>query len=658
MVRVNGVKRTMARVRSKLASRTPQGYSNAGRVIAVGAAVSRFAPGDLVACAGQGYAMHAEVVAVPENLVAKVPEGCDLRSASATTVASIALQGLRRADLRLGETAVVLGLGLLGQISLQLLAASGAEALGFDPDSERVAEARELGFPQCFTVSGEEAAAEVLARTGGKGADATLITAATSVPGICQDAMAMTRRKGRVVVVGAVPLQFDRDPFYRKEIDFLISTSYGPGRYDPSYEEEGHDYPFAYVRWTENRNMEALLGLMARGALRVDKLIGAEYPVAEAEEAFACLTAAGGKRPVGVVLKYDVDFSSPAAKPAPKVELPVAPKLTGKIGVGVIGTGQFFRTTHLPNLQALQDKFQIRAVCAMESASAQDIARQVGAGLACSEAGELIACPDVELVLIATRHDTHAPLAMEAIKAGKHVFTEKPMAIDPGQLDALLGVLAEHDRYFMVGFNRRFSPHAVRLRELVADRATPLVVNYRVMADPAPPDHWIYSPAGGGRVVGEVCHMLDLFGFLVGDDVEVAEVDVVAPPVGVGGPPGDSLVASLRYADGSLCTLTYTTLGKKSKENGKERVEALWQGKTFVIDDYVRSLASGCSAGSAGGRKSKGHFEELAVLADYLNGRGPLPLSVEASRRATELSFRIDALCRSAAPGCLPGEVG
>ncbi|MCK4341996.1 MAG: Gfo/Idh/MocA family oxidoreductase [Phycisphaerae bacterium] len=650
MVRINGVKKTMARVKSKLESRKVLGYSCAGRVVATGRDVRNLAVGDLVACAGMGYASHAEVVSVPVNLVAQLPPGCDPRQASGTTVAAIALQSVRRADLRLGEIGVVLGLGLLGQIALQLLRASGVKVLGFDANPQRVAEAKALGFSDCFALTGEYAVNEVLAHTAQMGADAVLLTAATDVSGICQDALEMCRRKGRVVVVGAVPLEFERDPFYKNEIDFLISCSYGPGRYDPTYEEEGHDYPYSYVRWTENRNMQAVLQMIADGTLRLDHLISAEYPIDEADQAFAALSVADGPRPLGVVLKYELAETPSPAKLAKSIKMSSPAPLKGKIGLGVVGLGGFFTGTHLPNLAALSGRYQIVATCDHASSKAQDLARQYGATQSGSDYEEMLQCPDVQVVLIATRHDTHALMSSAAIQASKHVFTEKPMAMNQAELDELKTVLEGSDRYLMVGFNRRFSPHAVRLRELLANRAGPVVINQRILADAAPPSSWIYSAAGGGRVIGEACHMLDLFNFLVGEEMPLIELDVSAPPVGVGGPPGDNFVATLRYEDGSVCTLTYTALGRKSKQNGKERLEAMWDGKTFVIDDYLRSYGSGCAAGSAGSSSSKGHYEELVVLANYLNGKGPVPISVEASLRATEQSFRIDAACRNPTP--------
>jgi len=648
MVRVNGLRRTMVQIRSRLAEGWPIGYSCSGRVLSLGPAVSGLSVGDPVACAGGGYANHAEVAAVPINLVARVPEGCDLRSASGATIGAIALQGVRRADARFGETAIVLGLGLLGQITIQLLAASGVRVIGFDPDPQRVAEGRELGFEECLVAAGDQAVQIALTRTGQHGADVTLLTAATKAPGICQAAMGMTRRKGRVVVVGDVPLTFDRNPFYSKEIDFLISCSYGPGRYDRLYEEGGLDYPRAYVRWTENRNMQAVLQAIADGKLRMAPLITAEYPVDRAEEAFARLM--GGEeqspRPLGVVLAYPCRPAD-ERKLVRSIEVRPPQSLAGRIGVGVIGAGSFFSNVHKPNLLALTDRYQVVSVCDQAGPRACDAARQLKATQACSSAAELLANQDVQLVIVSTRHDTHAPLAIQALRAGKHVFVEKPMAMNRRELDELLGVIGGGERFYMVGFNRRFSPHVARLKRLLADRSSPLVSHYRVFAAPAPSDSWIYSPAGGGRAIGEACHMLDLLNFLVGDDVEPVELDTVAPRSGVGGPAGDNLIASLRYADGSICVLTYSTLGRASKGNGKERIEALWDGKTFVIEDFVRSFGVGCSAGRAARSRSKGHYEELIAVADCLASKSPPPISVEACARATELSFRVEEVCRS-----------
>jgi len=648
MIRVNGLRKAMVRIRGRLAEGRPIGYSCSGRVLALGSEVSGLSVGDAVACAGGGYANHAEVVAVPANLVAKVPEGCDLRSASGATIAAIALQGVRRADVGLGETAGVLGLGLLGQITLQLLAAGGVRAIGFDPDPQRVEEARALGFADSFALTGEQAVQAVMARTGEKGSDVTLITAATKTPGICQNAMELTRRKGTVVVVGDVPLTFERSPFYAKEIDFLISCSYGPGRYDRGYEEDGTDYPYAYVRWTENRNLQAVLQAMADGKLRMEPLISAEHPVDQAEQAFARLMGdrQQGPRPLGVVLAYP-HRAGDERKLIRSIEVRPSRPLAGRIGVGVVGVGSFFSGTHKPNLLLLADRFQVVGVCDREGARARDAAAQLKAAQACSSADELLANEDVQLVLVSTRHDTHAPLAIQALQAGKHVFVEKPMAMNRGELDRLLEVIESSERFFMVGFNRRFSPHVVRLKKLLEDRASPLVVTYRIFCSRAPRDSWLYSPAGGGRAIGEACHMLDLLNFLVGDDVELAELDVIAPAPDAAGPPGDNFVASMKYADGSLCTLTYSALGRASKGNGKERIEALWDGKTFVIEDFVRSFGAGCSAGSASRSRSKGHHEELVAVADCLAGKAPPPISVAACAKATELSFRVDETCRS-----------
>jgi predicted dehydrogenase/threonine dehydrogenase-like Zn-dependent dehydrogenase len=644
-VRVNGIKKTLILVQNRLDAQGTIGYSLCGRVLAVGKDIPDVAVGDWVACGGQGYASHAEVAVVPINLVAKIPAGCDRRSASGTTVASIAMQGVRRAGSQLGETVAVVGLGLLGQITLQLLAASGVKAVGFDPNPARVGEAQQLGH-RCFAMCGQATIDQMMIETRGVGADATIITAATSAPGVCQTAMEMTRRKGRVVIVGAVPIQFDREPFYRREIDFLISCSYGPGRYDPAYEEQGNDYPLGYVRWTENRNMQSVLDLMASGGLKMEPLISAEYPIDQADQAFASLSADSPNRPLAVVLKYALEEAPIASKQQVSISMASPRPVQGKIKLGIVGVGQFCSSTHLPNIALLDSMFQVTSVCDAVGAKAQDVARRLGAAQACTDFQQLVANKDVDVALITTRHDLHAPMAIAALKAGKHVFVEKPMAMNAQELAELAQTIQASGRYYMVGFNRRFSPHMMQLKTLLKDRTSPLALTYRVMADYSPPDSWIYSSAGGGRVIGEACHMLDIFNYLVGEEVEMAELDVVCPPPGRAGPAGDSFVATALYQDGSHCSLMYSALGRKSKDNGKERIEAMWDNKTYLVDDFVRSLGTGCSVGSAGKKKSKGHLEELRALAMYLSGKGPAPISVEACLRATEMSFAVDACCR------------
>jgi len=647
MIRVDGVKKTMIRIKGLLDAPNASGYSCSGRVIAVGKGVDSLAVGDLVACAGGGYASHAEVVAVPVNLVARLPDGCDLRAASGATIAAIALQGVRQGELALGETAAVIGLGLLGQITLQLLAASGVRALGFDPNPQRVAEAQGLGFDECFAQVGPEATGQAGRRTDDRGVDATIITAATSVPGICQDAIEMTRQRGKVVIVGAVPLAFERAPFYKKEIDFRISCSYGPGRYDPSYEEDGRDYPYAFVRWTENRNMQAVLALMAQGKLDFGPLIAAEYGIADGEAAFAALTPETGPRPLAIAIKYDLAEEPSPDKLSRSVSIASPQPVEGRIGVGVVGVGSFFSNIHMPNLMVLADQYAPVSVCDMNAVRASNTARQMGAPQVCTDVDELLANKDVHLVIIATRHDTHAALTCQALAAGKHVFVEKPMAMNAAELEHVSAdIRAATGCSFMLGFNRRFSPHVQQLKTLLATRTTPLVATYRVLAGRATRDSWIHSPAGGGRVVGEACHMLDLLCYLAGDDQDVVELDVITPPGGLGEMPSDNIVASLRFADGSLCTLTYTTVGRAIKGNGKERIEACWDGKTFLIEDFMGCSGAGCSAGSAAKAKGKGHFEELVAFADHLAGKTAAPISLDSLVKATDLSLRVDAACR------------
>lgn len=642
MVRVNGVKKTFIRVKDKLESRGPIGYSCAGKIIAKGQGVNELSIGDRVACGGQGYASHGEVVAVPRNLVCRLPEGCDLKAASGATIASIALQGVRRAGLQLGETAVVLGLGLLGQITLQLLDASGVNVIGFDIDEYRVNESIKNGFQNCFVVTGRQACDEVIARTCINGADAVLITAASSSDDICQNAMEMTRKKGKVVVVGAVPLKFDRNPFYKKEIDFLVSCSYGPGRYDPVYEQEGHDYPYSYVRWTENRNLQAILEMISKGKLDITKLISAEYDINQADAAFRALSSET-RRPLAVVLKYEFSDNKQSSKFASNISLKPVKRETDKISVGIIGAGQLCRGTHLPSFRIFKDKYSVDSICDLNSAVAQDLARQYGAYGACSDPKDIFDNHKLDLVVITTRHSNHAELAIRALQSDKHVFVEKPMAINKQQLEDLKKVIAESSRYYMVGFNRRFSPHVSRLKKKLKNRASPVTVNYRVIADQIDFNHWIYSEEGGRRVVGEACHMFDLFNYLVGSDAQLVEFDTLASPVGRVGPAGDNFIVSVRYSDGSLCTLSYTTLGKKSKDIGKERVEIFWDTQTYLIDDFKISYGNFSSKLKVA---SKGHTEQMKELANYLIGNREQPIDVNDAINATEISFAVDQACQ------------
>jgi predicted dehydrogenase/threonine dehydrogenase-like Zn-dependent dehydrogenase len=633
----HGIKSTVDLVRARLSTDRPIGYSCSGVVLDVAPDVTRFSPGDRVACAGMGYANHAAVNVVPENLVARVPDGVSFPEAAFATVGAIALQGVRRASPSIGDRVVVLGLGLLGQLTAQILRASGCVTIGVDVLPERVRRAEALGALEPgagFAVSERDFVAGVLERTDGLGADAVIVTAAGGDAGMLNRACEACRKKGRVVLVGDVPIRIARDRIYKKEIDFFISTSYGPGRYDPDYEERGRDYPFAYVRWTEGRNLEETLRLIAAGDLKVAPLVDATFPVARAPEAYAAI--ASEARPVGVLLEYPTDAAAPSALRRSMVRrrasVPVASgRKTAErvLRAGVIGYGQYFRSVLLP-LLAASDGFRLTSVCSRNGLTVRAAVEKDGFDRGTTDWRELVADPGIDVVYVATRHDMHAPIASAAVEAGKAVFVEKPMALSAADARRLADLVVERGALLTVGFNRRFSPHAARLKELLVPIASPRQMLYRVDAGALPPDAWLADPVeGGGRMLGEAVHFFDFLAFLAG-----------GPPVrvrgsGLGGAPRDDASATVEFADGSVGTLVYT--GSGSSGAGKERVEVFAGGATFVLDDYRELEVHGLARARGLSTRSvkKGQAEQLENFHAALTGRADLGVTAEDGWRAT-----------------------
>ena len=594
-MRQHGVQKTVARVQGKINDGVPTGYSCSGIVIQVGENITDIEPGQLVACAGAGKANHAEIVLVPRNLVVKVPDGCDLRDAASTTLGAIALQGVRRADPRLGEIVAVIGLGLVGQITVQLLLAAGCRVIGIDLDRRRVELAKKMGMDVGFMPSETDLLTEVQHFTAGYGVDSTIIAAASQSDAIVQQAMEITRKKGRVVVVGAVGLGVQRSPFYEKELDFLISCSYGPGRYDGQYEEKGVDYPYAYVRWTENRNMAEYLRLIAEGRLNIRPLLEQAYDISDAAEAYETLNVNADK-PLGVLLTYGLGQVDLARKQETKVTLRPF-KARDKINIAVIGAGGFAKGMRLPNLQKLSDLYHIRAIVSATGTNAKATARQFEADYATSNYDDVLADDTVDMVLISTRHHWHARQAIAAARAGKAIFLEKPMALNQTELDELIAVLEEAQVPFMVGFNRRFSPAVQRAKEIIAGRQNPLMVFYRMNAGYLPPEHWTQTKEGGGRIIGEACHIVDLFQYLIGASVTEVSATAITPQTGHI-LSGDNVTITLSYEDGSVATLLYTALG--SQDFGKEYMELYADGKVLVLDDYRALRVYGTTANGVG----------------------------------------------------------
>ncbi|MEP4105762.1 MAG: bi-domain-containing oxidoreductase [Nitratireductor sp.] len=636
LMKDQGFARVYKQIKGKLDAGLPTGYSAAGEVIEVGSEVTGIKVGDRVACAGAGIANHAEVVDVPVNLTVPVPDGLDYEAAATVTLGAIAMQGVRRTNPTLGETVVVIGLGILGQLTAQLLSASGCRVIGTDIDENRIEIARANGMDIGLNPKDGDIVERIVKLTDGHGADAVIITAASPSSEILAQSFQACRRKARVVVVGDVGLNIARSDIYAKELDFFISTSYGPGRYDPVYEEEGADYPIAYVRWTENRNMEEFLRLLARGRISLANMLKEPFPIDRAEEAYAALRGTGQK-PLLVMLTYPE--RAEATRPALQVASP-APA-DGRIKLALVGAGGFAQGMHLPNLQKLKDSYDLRTIVSRTGLSARSAAERFGAPNAATDFKTVLDDPDIDLVLIATRHDLHAGMTLDALRAGKHVFVEKPLAMNEDELAEIEAFYRDNPNgpVLMTGFNRRFSPAVVAAKKVLANRTSPMIVNYRMNAGYIPADHWVHGPQGGGRNIGEGCHIYDLFNALTGSTpVEVNAMSIV--PESKYWLRNDNFNATVRYADGSVCTLTYTAMGSKSY--AKERADIFVDGKVLTLDDYKQLTVAGGSGGWKGTTMQKGQQEELAALAETLRKGAAWPISLEDQIFATRISFEVE----------------
>lgn len=626
----DGVRATLERVQSKLESAWPPGYSSAGIIDAAGAGVDDLEAGQRVACAGAGYAVHAETVVVPKNLVVPLPDEVPFEAAAFTTLGAIALQGVRQADVRLGEAVAVIGLGLLGQFATQLLVASGVRVIAIDLDPARVRLAERFGATGVLRSDDVEEATRQL--TDGIGADAVLITAATSSTDPVVLAGRIARERAPVVIVGDVPIEVPRSPYYEKELEVRLSRSYGPGRYDPAYEEKGHDYPVGYVRWTERRNMREFVRLLATGQVRVEPLITHRFAFDDAEAGYAQVMAEDVEvPPMGVVL----DFRDAPATPRRRVPVGgAAEPHAGRTGVALLGSGAFALDTLVPALKPLD--VELRGVASARGLSAHAAAERHGFGVVAGGLDGLLEDDATRVVVIATPHSEHAAQAEAALRAGRAVFVEKPLALDEDSLERVLDA-AEGGPPLMVGFNRRFAPATRWVLERLERTSGARVVHMRVNAGRIPANHWIHDPAvGGGRLIGEVCHFIDLAGFLVGS----RPVEVSCTGIGGADPDAqlnDNVNVALRYEDGSIASIVYTSKGDKA--SGKERIEVFAGGLTCVIDDFGRAEAwKGGRRERWKGAPDKGHREEMRrfVEAVRTGGESPIPLTeIAASSRAT-----------------------
>src|SRR5215213_1894666 len=633
-VKSEGLLSTLRSVREKLDESHALGYSAAGLVVEVGEGVTEFRAGDRVACAGTGYAAHAELLSVPKNLCVRLPDGVDFETGAFATLGAIALQGVRLAEPTLGESVVVIGLGLIGQLAAQLLKANGCRVFGVDLDESKVELARRLGADD-GCVAGEGVKGAVLKWSRGRGADAVLITAATQSNGPVELAGEISRLRGRVVAVGLVGMNVPRQIYFQRELTLRVSMSYGPGRYDPEYEERGHDYPLPYVRWTEKRNIESFVELIAERRLNVERLTTHRFPIAEADRAYQLISGELQERNLGVVLNYD-----PEAEVVRRVSLGARVRKSEKsIVLGVIGAGGYVPAMLLPHFKT--EGVEFRSIATASGVSAHDVGKRFGFAFAVSSGQEVLDDAGVNLVVIGTRNNTHAELARGALERNKHVFVEKPLAVNDEQLESVLEAAASSSGKLMVGFNRRFAPLTQRAKEFFRNRDTPLSMLYRVNAGRIPKEHWMQdAEEGAGRIIGEACHFIDLMQYFAG-----------APPVYVFAESisarsskivdADSVIITLRFADGSNGSLAYLAEGDKGL--AKERVEIFGEGRVFVLDDFRRAMLykDGREEQIASKTQDKGQQEQVrAVCASVLQGGAP-PISLDELAATTRATFRV-----------------
>lgn len=636
----------------KLDRPQPLGYSCAGVVIAVAEDVTRFRTGDRVACSGAGYANHAEVVAVPINLIAPIPaDNVSYEEAAFTTLGTIAMQGLRLADPRFGETIAVIGLGLIGLVTIQLANAAGCTVLGMDPNPARCRLAEQLGCASAVT-SASEFAALVASRTQANGADSVVITAATESSGPVELAGRVARSRAKVVAVGQVGTTLPRKTFFEKELEFVVSRSYGPGRYDPSYEEKGRDYPISYVRWTENRNMQAFLRFIAERKVDVQPLISHRFAIEDAARAYELISGKVPQPFLGVLLTYSEQEETLSAR----IRLPALLQREAKaerIELGMIGCGNFAQSVLLPALRKT-NAFDFKSICTANGATARYAAEKFGFEECTTDDAAILACGDVSTVVVATRHNLHAAQVIRALQHGKNVFCEKPLCLNVEQLREIVRTHAKctergKSPVVMVGFNRRFAPMIMRIREFLAPAREPLVVHCRVNGGFISPENWVQDPEiGGGRIVGELCHFVDLLKFLTAS--ECTRVYATATPNNEQYR-DDNLSVTLSFANGSVGSIVYVANGDKSL--GKERIEAFSGGMSAMCDDYriLEQVRNGRRTVKRDRlRQDKGHREECRQFADAIRKGLPGPISLESLYATTLTTFAVQESLVSGKP--------
>lgn len=654
-LRRDGFSATVSTVRSRLSQPQSIGYSSAGIVLAVGDGVNDISVGNRVACAGAGYAAHAEIACVPRLLTAKIPEGegVSFDEAAFGTVGAICLHGIRTAQVSLGDTVAVIGLGLLGQVTIQLLRAAGARVLGMDLVNRRAESAIKSGA-QAASANLREFRDLCFQATGGVGVDSVLITAETPSSDPVNLAAEVARDRAIVVAVGTVGLELQRTLYFEKELDFRISRSYGPGRYDAAYEQKGLDYPIGHVRWTENRNMEAFLRLVADGKLDVASLITHRFSIDEATRAYDLIMGLTSEPFLGVLLTYPVPDSARDFRDAGVGEtmpIPQRGKLVS-VGIGVLGAGSFAQNTLLPVLKLISDVSFV-GVCNATGPRSRSAADKFGFAYCSNSEDEILRDPRINTVVIATRHHLHARQTLAAHAAGKAVFSEKPLCLTERELAQITFAMSKRTNHppplLMVGFNRRFAPMAIQMKRFLSTIREPLSMQYRVNAGYLPPDHWVNDPdQGGGRILGEVCHFVDFLCFLA----DASPVEVQAQSAGNPGHYSmDNIVAMIKFENGTLGTITYLANGDKSAS--KERIEVFGGGSVAILEDFRRLELV------RNGRKQvsrlrwsqdKGHKAEMRAFIDSVQDKILPPIPFDQIVSSTLATIRLQNACQTGQP--------
>ena len=645
--RREGLWKTYRKAMNKLDSLNPLGYSCAGTILETGEGTGDLQPGDPVACAGGGYANHAEVVLIPRNLCVRVPRDVDLRYAAFSTLGAIALQGIRQAGIVLGESVAVIGLGLIGQLTVQLLGAAGCRVFGIDLRAELVELARELGAQDGALAGDEQAVERALQFTAGQGVDAVIITAATASSDPVRMAGELARDRGRVVMVGDTGMDVPRNSYYQKELSLRLSRSYGPGRYDTTYEEKGIDYPIGYVRWTEGRNMGEFIRLLAEKKLRLDRIITHAFPVENALQAYRLISGKDGEFFLGVLLEYPAGAAPPAKRPETSPARS-RPSGTGP-GAGVIGAGSFAQGTLLPILADIPS-LRLVTVADASGTTARRTADRYGFAGCTSDHEELLRQPEIDCVFIATRHHLHAAMAREAVEQKKAVFLEKPLAMNLEELREISRTVDRAGGRLMVGFNRRFAPLVQKAVDFLRTAEGPLAVTYRINAGPIAPDHWVQDPRqGGGRIIGEVCHFADLICYLTGqkpEQVFARALSGAAPQPAV----PDNVMVTMQLTGGCGGTIQYLSVGDPAFP--KERIEIFGRNAVVVIDDFraLQISRGGRSRRTRSRKQDKGHRREIEAFVDAIREGGDVPVPFEDAQRATLVTFQIAESLRTGQP--------